>query len=189
MIRHFSKVPYYYSNKSIKYLMKNIQKNKNHIISFGTQYGTTNAIQYNTYDTSGIRKNEGKQNPSCLVCELRSIPFSYRLALMAHLRLTNSLSSPLPNKLVTFSSQSLILHRPFFFAKPKPLIRFARRNGPPLVLAAVGQAEPNRLPQTNAPQVLPGEEVCNSTINFKFRSNAISFHLVVGSTIFGFEVG
>ncbi|QCD77885.1 phosphatidate cytidylyltransferase [Vigna unguiculata] len=77
---------------------------------------------------------------------------------MAHLRLTNSLSSPLPKKLVPFSSQSLILHHPFYFAKPKPLIRFARRTGPPLVLAAVGQAEPNHLPQTNAPQVRPEEE-------------------------------
>jgi len=94
---------------------------------------------------------------------------------MAHLRLTNSLSSPLPKKLVPFSSQSLILHHPFYFAKPKPLIRFARRTGPPLVLAAVGQAEPNHLPQTNAPQVRPEEEVFNSIINVKFRSNEISF--------------
>lgn len=140
------------------------------------RYYQHNRIRYLRYEWYTPKMNVNKILH--VLCEVSWSPFSYQLALMAHFRLTNSLSSPLPEKLVPFSSQSLILHHPFYFAKPKPLIRLARRTGPPLVLAAVGQAEPNRLPQTNAPQVLPEEEVCNSRINIKFRSNAISFLLV-----------
>ena len=54
-----------------------------------------------------------------------------------------------------------------FLAKPKPLLRFARRTGPPLVLAAVGQAEPE-LPQTSAPTVIPEDEVFNSITKTEF---------------------
>lgn len=114
----------------------------------------------------------------------KKFPFFFfcQLGLMAHPRLTNSLSSsslrnlnPKP-KLIPlctcscrpFSSQSLILHsHPLFLARPKPLLRFARRTGPPLVLAAVGQAEPE-LPQTSAPTVIPEDEVFNSITKTEF---------------------
>ncbi|XP_061364930.1 phosphatidate cytidylyltransferase 4, chloroplastic-like isoform X2 [Gastrolobium bilobum] len=94
---------------------------------------------------------------------------------MAQLQLTNSLSlhhhhhylpRPNPNPmLIPLSSQSLILHHhlhlpspiAFFFTKRKPILRFTRRTGslanPRVIFAAVGQAEPERLPQPNAQKV------------------------------------
>ncbi|KAG4920502.1 hypothetical protein AAZX31_18G054200 [Glycine max] len=118
---------------------------------------------------------------------------------MAHPRLTNSLcSSPLRNlnpnpKLIPlctcscrpFSSQSLILHsHPLFLAKPKPLLRFARRTGPPLVLAAVGQAEPE-LPQTSAPTVIPEDEEDLPSKSQQQLRNRVVFGLGIGISVGG----
>ncbi|XP_027334724.1 phosphatidate cytidylyltransferase 4, chloroplastic-like [Abrus precatorius] len=115
---------------------------------------------------------------------------------MAHPPLSNSLSL-LPNpKLVPlcactcrpFSSQSLILHRhhhhhnpslSLLFTKPKPLLRFTHRT---LILAAVGQAEPERLPQPNAPKE---DLLVKSQHQVSQLRNRIVFGLGIGISVGG----
>ncbi|XP_020221330.1 phosphatidate cytidylyltransferase 4, chloroplastic [Cajanus cajan] len=107
---------------------------------------------------------------------------------MAHPGLTNSLSPKLVPLCACscrpFSSQSLLLHSHPLFFKPKPLIRFTRPTASPFLLAAVGQAEPDRLPQTTAPKVLSGDQ--EEDLPLKSQSQGSQFR---NRVVFGLGIG
>ncbi|XP_057431931.1 phosphatidate cytidylyltransferase 4, chloroplastic-like [Lotus japonicus] len=107
---------------------------------------------------------------------------------MAHPQLSNSLSLH-PNLIPLY--RPLHHHHPpspfpSLFTKPKPLLRFTRRTAEPVqprfLVAAVGQAEPERLPQLNAQQE---DFLSKSPQQVSQLKNRVVFGLGIGISVGG----